>query len=46
MVLYILEHASADFGYDKVKEVEVTIKANWTKEDYDKLTVGTQADLL
>lgn len=42
---YILEHASADFGYDKVKEVS-DYQSNWTKEDYDKLTVGTQADLL
>ena len=42
---YILEHASADFGYDKVKEVG-DYQSNWTKEDYDKLTVGTQADLL
>ena len=43
--IYILEHASADFGYDKVKEVS-DYQSNWTKEDYDKLTVGTQADLL
>lgn len=42
---YILEHASADFGYDKVKEVS-DYQSNWTKEDFDKLTVGTQADLL
>ena len=42
---YILEHASADFGYDKVKEVS-DYQSNWTKENYDKLTVGTQADLL
>lgn len=43
--IYILAHASADFGYDKVKEVS-DYQSNWTKEDYDKLTVGTQADLL
>jgi len=43
--IYILEHASADFSYDKVKEVS-DYQSNWTKEDYDKLTVGTQADLL
>ena len=41
---YILEHASADFGYDKVKEVS-DYQSNWTKEDYNKLTVGTQGDL-
>ena len=39
---YILEHASADFGYEEVSDYQ----SNWTKEDYDKLTVGTQADLL
>ena len=43
--IYILAHASADFGYDKVKEVS-DYQSNWTKEDFDKLTVGTQADLL
>ena len=42
---YILEHASADFGYDKVKEVS-DYHSNWTKDDYEKLSVGTQADLL
>ena len=43
--IYILAHASADFDYDKVKEVS-DYQSNWTKEDFDKLTVGTQADLL
>ena len=43
--VYILAHASADFGYDKVKEVS-DYQSDWTKEDFDKLTVGTQADLL
>lgn len=43
--IYILAHASADFGYDKVKEVS-DYQSNWTKENFDKLTVGTQADLL
>ncbi len=42
---YILEHASADFGYDKVKEVS-DYHSNWTKDDYEELSVGTQADLL
>ena len=39
--VYILAHASADFGYDKVKEVS-DYQSDWTKEDFDKLTVGTQ----
>lgn len=43
--VYILAHASADFGYDEVKEVS-DYQSNWTKEDFDKLTVGTQVDLL
>ena len=43
--VYILAHASADFGYNKVKDVS-DYQSDWTKEDFDKLTVGTQADLL
>ncbi|WP_259700068.1 hypothetical protein [Streptococcus thermophilus] len=38
--VYILAHASATFDYDKVKEVD-DYRSNWTKDDYEKLSVGT-----
>ena len=44
-VVYVLKSASATFDYDKVKEVD-DYHSNWTKDDYEKLSVGTQADLL
>ena len=40
-----MKSASATFDYDKVKEVD-DYHSNWTKDDYEKLAVGTQADLL
>ena len=43
--VYVLKSASATFDYDKVKEVD-DYHSNWTKDDYEKLSVGTQADLL
>lgn len=43
--VYVLKSASATFNYDKVKEVD-DYHSNWTKDDYEKLAVGTQADLL
>ena len=43
--VYVLKSASATFDYDKVKEVD-DYHSNWTKDDYEKLAVGTQADLL
>ena len=43
--VYVLKSASATFDYDKVKEVD-DYRSNWTKDDYEKLALGTQADLL
>ena len=43
--VYVLKSASATFDYDKVKEVD-NYRSNWTKDDYEKLALGTQADLL
>ena len=43
--VYVLKSASATFDYDKVKEVD-DYRSNWTKDDYEKLSLGTQADLL
>ena len=43
--VYVLKSASATFDYGKVKEVD-DYHSNWTKDDYEKLSVGTQADLL
>ena len=43
--VYVLKSASATFDYDKVKEVD-DYSSNWTKDDYEKLALGTQADLL
>ncbi len=43
--VYVLKSASATFNYDKVKEVD-NYRSNWTKDDYEKLALGTQADLL
>lgn len=43
--VYVLKSGSATFDYDKVKEVD-DYRSNWTRDDYEKLALGTQADLL